>query len=50
MNRVQLIGHVGRNPETSVFENGKKVTKFSLATTESFGKDNKETNWHNISI
>ena len=50
MNRVQLIGHVGRNPETSFFENGKKVTKFSLATTESFGKDNKETNWHSISI
>lgn len=50
MNRVLLIGRVGRTPETSVFENGKKVTKFSLATTEYFGKDNKETSWHNITI
>lgn len=50
MNKVVLIGRVGKTPEVSVFDNGKKVTKFSLATTEFFGKDNKETNWHNITI
>lgn len=50
MNKVILIGRVGKTPETSVFDNGKKVTKFSLATNEFFGKDNKETMWHNISV
>jgi len=50
MNKVLLIGNVGKTPETTVFDNGKKVTKFSLATTEFFGKDNKEVTWHNIVI
>lgn len=50
MNKVLLIGRVGRTPETSVFDNGKKVTKFTLATTEYFSKENKETTWHNISV
>lgn len=50
MNKVFLIGRVGKTPETSVFENGKKVTKFSLATNESYSKENKETSWHNIVV
>lgn len=49
MNKVFLIGKLGGDPKTTTFENGKKVTKFSLATTEFFG-DKKETTWHNIDI
>lgn len=49
MNNVTLVGHVGKTPETITFESGKKVTKFSMATTEHF-RENKETNWHLISV
>lgn len=49
MNKVLLIGRLGAEPKTTTFENGKKVTKFSLATTEFFG-EKKETTWHNIDI
>jgi single-strand DNA-binding protein len=49
MNKVFLIGKLGGDPKTTTFENGKKVTKFSLATSEFFG-DKKETTWHNIDI
>lgn len=50
MNRVLLIGRVGKTPEVITHEGGKKTTKFPLATTEFFGKDGKETTWHNIVI
>jgi len=51
MNKVVLIGRVGKTPETNIVgENGKKVTKFSIATTEYFGKENKETTWHNLTV
>lgn len=40
MNRIILVGNVGRNPEQS--KSG-EVVKFSLATT-----DRKETQWHRI--
>lgn len=49
MNKVILIGRVGGEPKTTTHENGKKVTKFSLATNEFFG-DKKVTTWHNIDI
>lgn len=49
MNKVTLIGRVGKTPEVSVFDNGKKVTKFSLATTEFFGEKT-DTTWHNITV
>jgi len=51
-NRVYLIGNLGQNPETKNLENGKKLTRFTLATTEEFknadGQKVKETTWHNI--
>lgn len=51
-NSVQLIGHLGMNPEVKELEKGKKMAKFSIATTESYrnsdGKQVKETQWHNI--
>ncbi len=51
-NRVQLIGNLGQDPETKTFENGKKVTKFTLATNDDYkngeGQKVSETTWHNI--
>jgi single-strand DNA-binding protein len=51
-NRVTLIGNLGQDPETKTIEKGKKVTHFTLATTDSFknsdGQKVNETTWHNI--
>jgi single-strand DNA-binding protein len=53
-NRVQLIGNLGHDPETKTLENGKKLAKFSIATTESYknndGKKVEETTWHNVVV
>jgi len=43
MNKAIQIGNVGKDPETFTTKSGKKVAKFSLATT-----DGGETQWHNI--
>lgn len=51
-NKVQLIGHLGQNPELKTIDNGKKVVRFTLATDDSYknseGQKIKETTWHNI--
>ncbi|MGY5845783.1 single-stranded DNA-binding protein [Salegentibacter sp. HM20] len=51
-NKVQLIGNVGREPEIVNLESGKKLAKFSLATSENYKNNNgekvKDTQWHNI--
>jgi single-strand DNA-binding protein len=51
-NRVQLIGHLGQDPESKTLDSGKKFVKFSLATDESYkdadGKKVEATTWHNI--
>ena len=51
-NRVNLIGNLGQDPEIKSLENGKKLTRFTLATSEEFknadGQKVKETTWHNI--
>jgi single-strand DNA-binding protein len=51
-NRVQLIGHLGNDPEIKSLNGGKNVAKFSMATSESYKKENgdkvTETQWHNI--
>ncbi len=51
-NRVNLIGNLGQDPEFKTLDNGKKITKFTLATSEEFknaeGQKVKETTWHNI--
>lgn len=51
-NRVILCGHLGQDPETKVFENGKTFTKFSVATNETYKNDRgetvTETQWHNL--
>jgi single-strand DNA-binding protein len=51
LNRVQLIGYLGKDPETRFTPTGKKVTHFSLAVTQRWkaGGESKEyTEWVNI--
>jgi len=52
INKVILIGHLGRDPEVRTIESGAKVARFSLATTETFkdknGERKDQTEWHNI--
>ncbi|MDX1830065.1 MAG: single-stranded DNA-binding protein [Lutibacter sp.] len=51
-NKVQLIGHLGNNPEIITLENGTKLAKFSLATNDSYknaqGEKVTNTEWHNL--
>ena len=53
-NSVRLYGNVGQEPEIKTFDNGNKVAKFSLATTEKFrdskGEMTEETTWHNLVV
>jgi single-strand DNA-binding protein len=52
VNKVILIGNLGRDPEIRTLENGAKVASFSIATTETFkdkdGNRKEQTEWHNI--
>lgn len=53
LNKVILIGRIGKDPETYSFEDGTKKISFSLATTESYKDRNTgswvdQTEWHNI--
>lgn len=51
-NRVQLIGHVGQEPEIRSFEGGKKVANLNMATNDVYYKDEGEkveqTEWHRV--
>ena len=49
LNKVILIGHLGKEPETKHSQNGKKIVNFSLATTEKY-KNEEKTEWHKIVI
>src|SRR5258706_8492223 len=52
LNKIMLIGNLGRDPELNVTQEGTPVTKFSLAvsrnTKTSTGEREKETEWLNI--
>ncbi len=52
MNKILLIGNLGRDPEMSYTPNGVAVTKFSLAVTRNersaSGEKQKETDWYSI--
>jgi single-strand DNA-binding protein len=53
VNKVILIGNVGKDPDIKVLENGVHVANFPLATTESYKKDGakiEQTEWHNIVV
>lgn len=51
-NKVQLIGHVGQEPEIKIFGEGKKVANITLATNDFYTNDKGEkveqTEWHRI--
>jgi single-strand DNA-binding protein len=51
-NKVQLIGHLGMDPEIKALESGKKLAKVSIATNETYknskGERITETQWHNL--
>jgi single-strand DNA-binding protein len=52
LNKIMLIGNLGRDPELNVTQEGTPVTKFSLAvsrnTKTSTGERKEETEWFNI--
>ena len=52
INKVTLIGNLGRDPEIRHFEGGSKVTKFSVATNENYqdrgGQWQTRTEWHEV--
>ena len=52
INKVILVGHLGRDPEVRYTPNGDAVADISLATTESFrtkeGNYEDRTEWHNL--
>jgi len=54
VNKVTLIGRLGRNPETRYMPNGDVVCNFSVATDESRkdaqGNRQERTEWHNITM
>lgn len=51
-NKVQLIGNLGKDPEITNLDGGKKLAKFSIATNETYknqkGEKVTDTQWHNI--
>ena len=54
LNKVILIGRLGRDPETRYMPNGDAVCNFSVATSESWkdqsGQKKERTEWHNITM
>src|SRR5918994_1843176 len=52
LNKVQLIGNVGRDPEMRYLQSGEAVTTFSLATNRRWmgpdGAPREETEWHQV--
>ncbi|UVO55135.1 single-stranded DNA-binding protein [Sphingomonas sp. SUN039] len=55
VNKVILVGNLGKDPESRSFQNGGKVVSFSVATSESWkdknsGERKDRTEWHNVSI
>ncbi|MGV3508871.1 MAG: single-stranded DNA-binding protein [Sphingobacteriaceae bacterium] len=51
VNKVILVGHLGKDPEVRHLEGGTTLVNFPLATSETYNKDGKkieQTEWHNI--
>lgn len=52
VNKVILVGNLGKDPEIRYLDNGVAVANFSLATTENYknkqGERVSQTEWHNI--
>jgi single-strand DNA-binding protein len=54
INRVTLVGNLGKDPEQKTLADGTPVAKMTLATTESYkqkdGSSHSHTEWHNIIV
>ncbi len=55
LNRAEIIGNLGRDPETRNFDNGGKVANLSVATTEKWrdknsGEQREATEWHRVAV
>jgi single-strand DNA-binding protein len=55
VNKVILVGNLGKDPEVRTFQNGGRVASFSIATSESWkdktsGEKKERTEWHRVSI
>lgn len=55
VNRVILVGNLGRDPEVRSFQNGNKVCNLRIATSETWkdrnsGERKERTEWHTVSI
>lgn len=54
VNKVILLGNLGKDPEIRAFEGGRKNARFSIATSESYkdkdGNKVDQTEWHSVSF
>jgi len=55
LNKVQLIGHLGKDPEIRSFSNGGRIANLSVATSESWkdkstGEKKEKTEWHRVTV
>jgi single-strand DNA-binding protein len=55
VNKVILVGNLGRDPEVRTFQNGGKVCNLRIATSESWrdrntGEKREKTEWHSVAI
>jgi single-strand DNA-binding protein len=54
LNKVLLIGNLGRDPELKMTTGGQPVCRFSVATTETWrdkaGEKQSKTEWHNVVV
>ena len=54
INKVTLVGYLGKDPEIRVFDSGTMVANFSIATTEYYknksGENDEKTEWHQVAM
>jgi single-strand DNA-binding protein len=55
VNKVILVGNLGKDPEVKSFPNGGKIVEFSIATSERWtdkgsGEKREKTEWHRVSV
>ena len=54
LNKVMLIGNLGKDPELKATPSGQSVARFSVATTETWknpqGEKQSKTEWHNVVV
>lgn len=55
VNKVIILGHLGRDPEVRTFQNGGKIVNLRVATSESWrdkanGERKERTEWHSVAI